>query len=616
MATLDEIFDAMPAEAVGPTHEELTIDADSRQIIVPEVEEVFGVESDTQAERKYFRCPRYVGDDVDLAACFLRVNFRNANGEVDAYLVEDVAIDGDDITFSWELSRKVTTYQGQIQFSVCAIMGAGLPEWNTTTATGTVLEGLEPDSATVEAETTDVVTQLRATVAAQTAAVEAVGAAQAAKVEEAANRATEAAKDAVEAKGAATLATIPEDYTALENTVDQLTRDRAAAIVCQAEGATIQVTDASNDPLQGLRIFGHSTQDGTPTPDNPVEIVNTPAPVVTVCGKNLVRFTAETLTESGLTVKKLADGGVLFNGTATAAVCFTFDFYTPIYYQGMDLVASLGNAPDEMEMIIGYVRADDTFVEGLAIVKTAEIAFSYPQEARKTRNYILVRNGMTCNDLRVYPMIRPAAASADFEAPTAQTLTITTPGSLPGIPVSSGGNYTDANGQQWIADEVDLARGVYVQRIDRANMQNCSIADYSFLEKTGRGQLIVAPKNPKDPTKYGTICNVAKINYDALGAVDGEYYENPSNIVLVGATGETEEEIKAKYSNFEYLYILQAPVETSLTDVELQAFRALHSNKSTTTVMNDTGAHMVLEYAADPKTYIDNKLAALVAAIT
>lgn len=46
-----------------------------------------------------------------------------------------------------------------------------------------------------------------------------------------------------------------------------------------------------------------------------------------------------------------------------------------------------------------------------------------------------------------------------------QTLTLQTPTGLFGIPVTSGGNYTDQNGQQWICDEIDLERGVKVQRI-------------------------------------------------------------------------------------------------------------------------------------------------------
>lgn len=48
-----------------------------------------------------------------------------------------------------------------------------------------------------------------------------------------------------------------------------------------------------------------------------------------------------------------------------------------------------------------------------------------------------------------------------------QLLTLPTPNGLPGIPVTSGGNYTDQNGQQWVCDEVDLERGVKVQRVDK-----------------------------------------------------------------------------------------------------------------------------------------------------
>ena len=49
-----------------------------------------------------------------------------------------------------------------------------------------------------------------------------------------------------------------------------------------------------------------------------------------------------------------------------------------------------------------------------------------------------------------------------------QTITLQTPNGLPGIPVTSGGNYTDPQGQQWVCDEVDSERGVKVQRVDKA----------------------------------------------------------------------------------------------------------------------------------------------------
>lgn len=50
-----------------------------------------------------------------------------------------------------------------------------------------------------------------------------------------------------------------------------------------------------------------------------------------------------------------------------------------------------------------------------------------------------------------------------------QTLTINTPNGLCGIPVDTGGNYTDSTGQQWVCDEVDFKRGC----VCAENRKNC-----------------------------------------------------------------------------------------------------------------------------------------------
>ena len=63
--------------------------------------------------------------------------------------------------------------------------------------------------------------------------------------------------------------------------------------------------------------------------------------------------------------------------------------------------------------------------------------------------------------------------------------------------------------------------------------------------------------------------------------------------------------------NVTIFYILNKPVETALSETEIAAYRAMHSNYPNTTVLNDSGAHMVVKYAADTKLYIDNKITAL-----
>ena len=153
MPSVDELLNVAEVIATGltETNDKIEIDADTRTMIIPETERIFGVMSDEKGERKYFRCKRFVGNGIDLSKLDLRVIYQNASGlesGKDKYIVTDLATDGEDyVTFSWELSRKVTAYKGIISFIVCAIKigtdGIITNEWNTTLENGIVLDGLE-----------------------------------------------------------------------------------------------------------------------------------------------------------------------------------------------------------------------------------------------------------------------------------------------------------------------------------------------------------------------------------------------------------------------------------------------------------------------------------------
>lgn len=255
--TIDEIFDAMPAEAPATGRAYLIIDPQTRAITVPESEAIFGVEADANAARKYFLCPRYVGDNLDLASMFLTVNYRNANGDEDGHLVNDLQITDNYVTFSWPLSPKAVAYMGPVQFAVCADLPNSShrrgPDWNTTLAQGEVLEGLDPDRGDVEGETSDVVTQLRAEITDATAIVEAAGTTQVQTVQAAGTAATAAAQAQIEAKGTAILATIPADYTTMAGKVNE----HANAIKGKLSGEIVQAGDVS--PVEhylGVKVLG------------------------------------------------------------------------------------------------------------------------------------------------------------------------------------------------------------------------------------------------------------------------------------------------------------------------------------------------------------------------
>ena len=139
------------ADVYAKETEVCMIDATTRTISVPAKYQLLGVENDKRVERIPFQCPKIVGDNKDLSQDFvLFINYVNANGDPDAYKIEDMQIDGDDITFSWLLEENVTLYQGNIQISFCGIIPGDEQDdsdknrWGTTINTDcTVLTGLE-----------------------------------------------------------------------------------------------------------------------------------------------------------------------------------------------------------------------------------------------------------------------------------------------------------------------------------------------------------------------------------------------------------------------------------------------------------------------------------------
>lgn len=157
MATAEEILQSM-AEAAENAPAFCVIDPETRTIAVPPEYQLFGVENDKRVERLYFQCPKIVGDNQDLSQGYqLFMNYQNANGDLDAYHIDDMEIDGDNITFSWLLEENVTKYRGNIQFAFGAIKPGDEAEdpdknrWNTTiNADCTCLVGLKSTQQVAE----------------------------------------------------------------------------------------------------------------------------------------------------------------------------------------------------------------------------------------------------------------------------------------------------------------------------------------------------------------------------------------------------------------------------------------------------------------------------------
>lgn len=141
--------------------EYLIIDPSTRKIAVPKSEQLFGVYGEGNIERKYFKCPKIVGDNVDLSDCYIFVNYYTAKGLPGKYTVKDVKVDGENITFSWELKQHIfdANEDTSIYFAVEAKNKDKVEVFRTSPATGKTKETIDTDKE-IEETHADVILDL------------------------------------------------------------------------------------------------------------------------------------------------------------------------------------------------------------------------------------------------------------------------------------------------------------------------------------------------------------------------------------------------------------------------------------------------------------------------
>ena len=334
---------------------------------------------------------------------------------------------------------------------------------------------------------------------------------------------------------------------------------RQNILVGTETGNPLSVDDAFPAPLCGLTVYGKSTQDGTPTPDAPVPIVSAGdggSLTVKVTGKNRMPPNLEYQEFVECFVKKNTPITLVFKG---------------------DLVSQGGN-------ILFFDKNNDQYWFGIDEGK-AEHHITHPVDLTKFQ--YLISNMASENMCLTWN-----ASSPDYEPYREQLLTLPTPNGLPGIPVTSGGNYTDPQGQQWVCDEVDLERGVKVQRVNVVDLLTCVITGTTNLAVTKR-LAIRLPLKGRD-YKIEALCN--KLQFFVSFTKDTLHFYvdtfNAQVFIPIGAKNPEEGE-------YILFYALAAPIETPLTPAEIAAYKALTAYGPDTVVQAGEGAGVRLEYQRD-----------------
>ena len=313
----------------------------------------------------------------------------------------------------------------------------------------------------------------------------------------------------------------------------------------------IHITDSDNGKIQDMMIYGKSSQDGMPTPENPVEIKSVVNPTVDVRRKNLL---------NPLSIKKgqiSIDDGKTINEQAN-------------YYHS-DYIPMIGTSLSLFYK--DYVRwflydKNKNFISSNSINaiggKTVTISEC---------NYIRIH----VSSIKVPDNLMIAyGTDASFEPYRGQTVTL--PYTLNAIPVSSDGNVT-IDGQEYIADYVDVERGKLVRMCKEVEYNG----DESWeLQSVNANNIANFRLNGVMALELKGLSNKLLLQKTIIANTDSEgFYINNVFQLFIRISKNRNISTVAEFKNFlsknpiRVLLAFTTPEEIDLTPEEIAAFKAL-----------------------------------------
>ena len=376
-----------------------------------------------------------------------------------------------------------------------------------------------------------------------------------------------------------------------------------------ASGTTIIINDATEGrPFRGLRVFGRTEQVQT----TGAQLINTQGAgnsrgVDWVFDKGVVTFSGVTVDTSTNRVNCAVNvKDVMEIGKTYFAKSFTVGIASDVAVEKPSgVIYTREYTPDGTETGIRIrVLVDKSNDAGIEIDLTAYVAITENERLSSWEPY----TGGKPSPSPEYPQEIVSAGesgtinvSISDSGSQSQSLTLATPNGLPGVSVSKDGNYTDADGQQWVCDEIDLERGKYVQRVKEVNPADYD--DWILDDSTEpiRFKVNRIPDTINERKRFEVLSNRFVFNSEnkvgvSFAYADEIYFYLPSTVTTV-------EQAKQWFVDnpTTLMYMLGTPIEINLTPEEIAAYKALRTYGPTTVVSNDAGAEMEVTYVADRK---------------
>ena len=410
----------------------------------------------------------------------------------------------------------------------------------------------------------------------------------------AAQSAGAAAEDAGKAAASATAAAESDEHAAataqnIKDSLDQIASNAAAVSQLKDDTAKLKdgkiskfyassqgntnLPDSDDGRIMDLMLYGKSSQDGTPTPDAPVEIKSVVNPVVKVFGANLLDVSRPAATNGKAS---LVVAGNVITVTAPKGVAdyqwiqFEIDIAS---IRSKNIVLSYKKestnpaAKSTIYIKVWYANGKQDFVQSCQITDDV-IRVVVRILANSTTTALDTDNVLTVTGL----MLKIGDAAIPWEPYTEQTATL--PYTLNAIPVTSGGNVT-IDGQQYIADYVDVERGKLVRMTERASSTVTSPKGTYFY-----------PYGFTGTPKVNTIVVCDKFKDSGYATYDAEMSCCINNTITFRSDSWNPDKDKTgnDVGEVNFIYQLATPTETDLTADEIATFKALVSYYPVTNV--------------------------------
>lgn len=376
----------------------IVIDDNLRTMTIPSDIVLLGVESDDDVNKIAFQMPKeYCG--TDLSQFEARINYLNANGDGDIYIVNDLAVDGDDpslMTFTWVVGRNACAYKGNTQFIVCLKKfaqdqsGTVLQEFNTTVYQLPVLEGLETTEAVVQ-QNADIIEQILQ------------------RIDDSGmfDPTQYYTKDQIQAMIPTELPN-PEALTINGTEYDgsspvELNIEATSEVTATASGKLIHVVDAIPGAVNSLELY-----DGTGDAVASAQIA--------ITNKNLFRIDqiASQVTSKGITFIKDEDGSITANGTSTGTYAMTScNLDKNMFVIGQTYTLSSGKAVGYtyLQLMITYTDNSVDYI----VSRNSASTFTITKEVEScVASVQITDSGVTVNNETVYPMLEVGSAASAF----------------------------------------------------------------------------------------------------------------------------------------------------------------------------------------------------------